>query len=106
MSNSKYKLAEKMVLEISEKTGYSKEVINIVIKHFFISIRNLFRKNKEINIKGHIVFKLKSYYRKKVKNNFFIYCIFYTFTKLLVYLQYDKQVGKKKIVIIKCSVDT
>ena len=67
MSNSKYKLAEKMVLEISEKTGYSKEVINIVIKHFFISIRNLFRKKKEINIKGHIVFKLKSYYRKKVE---------------------------------------
>lgn len=65
--NNKYKEATEIVDKIAKETGYPKEVINIVIKHFFISIRRLLKRNKEINIKGHIVFKLRSYYRKKLE---------------------------------------
>lgn len=66
MNNKKFRNKE-IVEEISKQTGFSKEVVLIVIKYFFIAIKKLFKKNKEVNIKGHIVFKLRKYYREKLE---------------------------------------
>jgi len=60
---------KKILKKVSDETGYSPEVINKIIKHFFLGVRKILRKNGEINLHGLFKIKLRPYYKRKVNEN-------------------------------------
>lgn len=64
----KYKSSQIKII-VSEKSQIKKEIVTIVIKAFWDSVRKTLQSNKDINIKGFFIIKMKSYYRKRVNEN-------------------------------------
>ena len=60
MKNYKH---SKIITEISKKLGIDGAVVNIVVIHFFNSIRQALQKNEEINLKGYFKIKMLNYTR-------------------------------------------
>jgi nucleoid DNA-binding protein len=63
MKNYKH---SKIITEISKKLGIDGAVVNIVVVHFFNSVRQALQKNEEINLKGFFKIKMLKRYKNKI----------------------------------------
>ena len=59
----------KMVKLIAEKKGMKREVVDIIIKNFYSTIRSLLLRNEEVNIKGLFKLVFRTHLKKKIDHN-------------------------------------
>lgn len=57
----------KMIELIAEKKGMKREVVDIIIKNFYNTIRSLLLRNEEVNIKGLFKLVFRTHFKKKIE---------------------------------------